>query len=190
MSTRKHLGIAILMLTAVVAVGGMFFVWPVYRKVTKVDRRAAELLTKGRNYDQRLEVINELTVGLVKARHRIEKELRQIPESPDLAGLMRVLSLPVDRVNVRDQTFTAGAAKEAVLDGDMTAMVMPLTVDMVARFDSIFDLIRATESMKRLLRITSVRITSDRQEDEDQPFAKASVVVEAVYDPPQAPEDE
>ncbi|MHC4414852.1 MAG: type 4a pilus biogenesis protein PilO [Planctomycetota bacterium] len=184
MSSRQHLGIGVLLLLVVVGAGGMLFIWPAYREAAAVNEHAAELRRKGEDYDSRAQVIHRLTADLQEASRRVETEFKHIPESPGVAGLMRVLSLPVDGQNIHDQTFTAGEAKEAAPGSDISAMAMPLTVDMVARFDSIFALIRAAESMHRLLRIASVNVGCNRQEDEAEPFARASVVIEAVYDPP------
>ena len=73
---------------------------------------------------------------------------------------------------------------EAVPGGEISARVQPLTVEMVARFDTIFTLMREAESMARLLRIASVSIVTDnRPEFEDLAVAKASIILEAVFDP-------
>jgi hypothetical protein len=60
---------------------------------------------------------------------------------------------------------------------------------MEARFDAVFALLRAAESMDRLLRVTSIKVVSDRLQDDDQPFTDATVVLEAVYDPPATGEE-
>jgi len=96
---------------------------------------------------------------------------------------MRRLSMPVDGVYVYDQTFTAGDPREAVPGGDLSIMVQPLTVDMDARFDSIFALMGQAESMDRLMRISSVSIAIDRTNKENT-IATASIVLESVFDPP------
>ena len=68
-------------------------------------------------------------------------------------------------------------------DEQLPTRVQPLTVDMEARFDSIFALLRAAESMDRLLRVSSVKIACERRVAGVQPLAKASIVLEAVYEP-------
>ena len=133
--------------------------------------------------------IDRLAADLDELTRRVETEHKVIPESADIAGLMRVLSMPVDGVTIRDQTFTTGQPKEAVVGGDLTAMATPLTIDMVARFDSIFALIQAAESLDRLLRVESLNMVCEHPEGEDELFASASVSLDVIYDPPGARED-
>ena len=172
---------------AVAPVGSLLLVCPVYRKAAIVDRRSSELLAKCRNYSDQADEIVRLRADLEAAREFVQRELKTVPESPDIAGLMRVLSLPVDGVNIRDQTFTAGQPKRASADPDITTLAMPLTVDMEARFEVDFSLIQGLESMDRLLRIASVSMRCEKS-DQDVPFAKASVVLEAIYSPPASEE--
>ena len=174
---------AILWLVLVVVLGGVLLVWPAYRSATDLDRQAAVLQNKGENYDLQARRIADLTVQLEEITQRVDTGLKVIPDSSDIAGLMRTLSMPVDGLFVHDQTFTAGDVREAVPGGEMSARVQPLTVDMLARFDTVFALMRKAESMPRLLRIASVSIaTENRPEYEDLAVAKASIVLEAVFD--------
>ena len=184
MTSRKHLGFAIMTMLTVVGLGGLALAWPSYRQAASVKAEADALIRKGETYDVHIEDIAELTELLEEATHRVAVELKEVPETPDIAGLMRVLSLPVDGDNVRDQTFTAGHPKEAAAGAELSAMVVPLTVEMEARFDSIFALIRVAESMPRLLRVASVNIVCERQDATDVRFGRATVVLEAVYDTP------
>lgn len=183
MSSSRHLGIAILMLVLIVGVGGLLLVWPVYRESAGIDLQVQVLNKKAEQDDVQAEEIAKLTTSIETLNHQIDTGLKIIPESSDIAGLMRALSLPVDDVHVRDQTFTAGPAREAVVGTNLTTRVQPLTVELESRFDAVFALMRAAESMDRLLRISSVKIACDRRLDEDQPFARASIVLEVVFNP-------
>lgn len=175
---------AILWLVLVVGVGGLLLVWPAYRAATALDRQSEVLRNKGENYDLQARRIASLTTQLDEMTHRVDTGLKVIPGSSDIAGLMRTLSMPVDGLHVHDQTFTAGDIGDAVPGGELSARVQPLTVEMVAKFDTIFTLIRKAESMSRLLRIASITIvTEHRPEYEDLTVAKASIVLEAVFDP-------
>ncbi|MCH8343787.1 MAG: type 4a pilus biogenesis protein PilO [Planctomycetes bacterium] len=189
MSSSKHLRIAILAVVIVVTVGGLWLVWPSYREAKALNHQAALLRNKGEGYSIQLEVIDRFTADLDEMTRRVETQHKVIPESPDIAGLMRVLSMPVDGVTIRDQTFTTGQPKEAVVGGDLTAMATPLTIDMVARFDSIFALIQAAESLDRLLRVESLNIVCEHPEGEDELFVTASVSLDVIYDPPGTRED-
>jgi len=175
---------AILCLFVIVVLGGLLLVWPAYRSATALDRQAEVLRRKGENYDLQARRIASLTTQLDEITRQVETGLKAIPGSANIAGLMRTLSLPVDGVFVHDQTFTAGDVREAVPGSEMPARVQPLTVEMVAKFDTIFTLMLKAESMSRLLRIASITIITDqRPEYEDLAVAKASIVLEAVFDP-------
>ncbi len=184
MSSNRHLGMAMLWLVLVVGTGGLLLVWPAYRAATDLDRQAEVLRNKGENYDLQARRIASLTTQLDEITHRVETGLKVIPGSADIAGLMQRLSMPVDGVHVHDQTFTVGDLREAVPGGGLSARVQPLTVEVLAKFDTIFTLIRRAESMSRLLRIASITIVTERRpEYEDLTVAKASIVLEAVFDP-------
>jgi len=183
MSSRRHLAFAILSLLTVVILGGVLLVWPAYREAARHNRRTLLLHHKGENYDAQARRIATLTKQVELMTHRMETELKAIPETPDIADLMRRLSMPVDGVHVYDQTFTAGDPREAVPGGDLPIRVQPLTVEMDARFDSIFALMRLAESMDHLLRISSISIAIDRT-DKENTIATASIVLESVFDPP------
>jgi hypothetical protein len=106
-----------------------------------------------------------------------------------MASVIRKLSLPVDKVTVHDQTFTAGTATSAIPGhSEVTTMAMPLTVEMQATFDSVFAMVRAAESMSRLVRVSSVRVLCKREKDEEPPVLTASVGLEAIFEPEVAEE--
>lgn len=183
MSSSKHFGVAVIALILVVGLGVTMFAWPAYRDAARIDRQADNLRIKGENYDVQAEVIAALMNRLDEATRRVEEDFKAIPGGPDLAGLMRVLSLPVDGSTLRDQMFKAGESREAAPGSDLATRVAPLTVDMEARFDAIYSLIVKAESMDRLLRVSSVNITCERIDESDQRFARATVVLEAIYEP-------
>jgi hypothetical protein len=176
---------AVLAMIAVVSLGGLVLAWPGYREAAVLNRQADEIRAKGERSELQAQQIADLSKRLEAASHYVKTRLKPVPETADIAGLMRVLSLPVDETNVRDQMFDAGDPKDAVPGSDLPARVTPLTVDLEARFDSVFAMLRAAESMDRLLRVASVKIVCDRPHDDDEAFTKATVVLEAVYEPPE-----
>jgi hypothetical protein len=183
MSSNKHLALAVGLMAAVTGLGGLVLVWPAYRDAAWIGGQVEDLHKRGENYDVQAQIIARLTAELDESTKRVHTGLKAIPESADIAGLMQVLSLPVDGFNVRDQTFTAGEPVEAAPGAGLPTMVQPLTVEMDARFGAVFSLLRAAESMDRLLRIASVKVVCDRRREEEQPYARATVVIEAVYEP-------
>ena len=193
MSSSKHLVVAVLLLVAVVGLGAVAVVWPYYRDTAEINRQAKELRLKApdpKAHEQEMAQLRAESQEL--AGHKTG--LKKIPasKSADVAGLIGLLSLPADGVNVFDQTFLRGEPKEAVPGTDSPYRAQPLTIDMQARFDAIFRLMQMAESQDRLLRVTSVSIVAERRGDENQPqgqpLAKATVVVEAIYEPPRAEE--
>jgi hypothetical protein len=102
-----------------------------------------------------------------------------------VASLMRELSLPVDGSTVRDQTVEAGSPNEALPGRAGAAKAVPVTVEMEARFDAIFAMLRAAELSERLVRVTSVHLACDREVDHtsDEPLITASVGMDAIYLP-------
>ncbi len=118
---------------------------------------------------------------LAEATRRRDTECKEIPGSPDIAGLISQLSVEVDGRRVRDQRFTAG--QPAAVGGRQTALqTTPLTVDMEATFDSVFDLVGRVESMARLVRVKSIRVVCQREaETDDQPLVKATMDLAVVH---------
>ncbi|MHC4128287.1 MAG: type 4a pilus biogenesis protein PilO [Planctomycetota bacterium] len=185
MSSSRHFIMAVLALIAVVGLGGLLLAWPAYREAAALDRQTEELRAKGERYDLQAQQIAQLSAALEEATRRVDTGLKPIPETPDVAGLMRVLSLAVDGSNVRDQMFDAGDSKDAAFGSELTTQVTPLTIDMEARFDAVFALLRTAESMDRLLRVSTVQVVCNRVDEDEEPFTKATVVLEAVYNPPE-----
>ena len=99
------------------------------------------------------------------------------------------MTLPVDNVTIRDQTFTAGQPKEAVPGAYFPVKTLPLTVDMVSRFDAVFALIRAAEAQDHLVRVSSVNIASSGDDEQEQPLVTASIRLDAVFELAQAPQE-
>jgi hypothetical protein len=162
-------------------------VLPAYREARAVDRQIAELRTKVAGLQDQTQAVERLADEVVKVKRRLDRDLKIIPDSPDIAGLIRKLSQDVDHVAVLDQTFTAGSAGDAATGGGTTTQAMPLTVDMEASFESVFALLRNAESMSRLVRVASVHVLCKRDEKKPQnaamPIVQASVGLEAVYEP-------
>ena len=185
MNENRHLIFAIVGGLAILLLGGALLVWPNYREARQIRQETAELRRKISDSAGHTGTVERLADELESARARVDRELKLIPDAPDVAGLMRKLSLPVDGRTVLDQTFTAGNACDAVLGESFSERSMPLTVDMQARFDSVFALICAAERMNRLVRISSVRLAADRSgAARGMPMLTASVGLEVIYDAP------
>jgi Tfp pilus assembly protein PilO len=187
MSSSRHLVVAVLVLIVVVGLGGLLLAWPAYREAAALNGRTRELGAKGDRHDLQVAQIAKLMAELDAAMRLADTKLKPIPDSPDIAGLMRGLSLAVDGTNVRDQMFDAGDPKDAASGSGLAALATPLTIDMEAGFDAVFALLRTAEAMDRLLRVSTVQIVCNREDgdEEDEPLTRATVVLEAVYVPPE-----
>jgi len=180
--------LAALGLFALVVVGWLSIVRPAYREAGAVHERVAELRRKSEGAVGQAREIDRLRAELAAASKRIESEFKVIPASPNIAGLMRALSRPVDGITIQDQTFTAGQPKDTVAGGGFPFQALPLTVDMVAHFDALFALLRAAESQEHLVRVSAVNMAVSRDEAEAVPLVTASLRLEAVFEPVRAQE--
>jgi hypothetical protein len=180
------------MIGALVVVGIMtmavvLFIWPNYREAKVVRTHVADLEARANTLESRALAVDHLAAEVDLARTRMANDLKVIPESADVAGLIRKLSDTIDGVNVVDQTFTAGTAGVAIVGVESPARATPVAADMRATFESIFALLRKAESMDRLVRIASVRLLCKRDEpnqgSSDVPVLTASVSLEVVYEP-------
>lgn len=169
------------LLVAVLAGGGLFIV-PSYRCAAQTRATTENLRHKMAGLSGQTEVVEQLADEVTAMRQRMARDLKYIPASPDTAELIKSLSLPVDGVTVIDQTLTFGSAGDAIVGKETATMAKPLTIDMVGRFDSVFATIQAAESMPCLLRVTSVRMEAERENDGvGDPVLTASVGVEAIF---------
>jgi hypothetical protein len=190
MSNRKHLFLAIASALAVLLLGGAALVWPAHRQRVTICHSIADLERKISGLSDQTDAVERLADELEVVRQRMGDDLKLIPETPDSAGLNRILSLPIDARTVRDQTFTAGSPTAAAVGEDFPELAVPLTVDMEATFDSVFALIRIAEQMDRLVRVASVRMAVDRTEDvEETPLLTATIGLEVIYEPPGEEDD-
>jgi hypothetical protein len=146
----------------------------------------------------RSQAVQRLADDVNTERQHVERDLKIIPATADVADLIRKLSYQIDGVTVTDQTFTAGSPTDAIVGGASAAptgpasaaaaapapQAMPVTAEMSATFDSVLGLIDQAENMNRLIRVASVRITCKRDDQKtDVPLLKASVGLEVIYGP-------
>jgi Tfp pilus assembly protein PilO len=175
--------IVLMTLSAAVLLGGGYFVLDAYREASAVHQEINGLETKIAGLSGTAEQVERLSDEVDAMQKRLDRDYKYIPDTPDVASMMRKLSMPVDGTSVIDQTFTAGSETPAVAGVEDGASAMPLTIDMIGRFDSIFALMQAAESMKRLVRLASVRLEVDRENENLEPgFVTASIGLEVVYE--------
>jgi len=169
----------------VLLVGGAVLVWPAQRELRSLRKETQDLQQKAQMADTIEVQVQTLRTELEQQQKRVANDLKVIPQAPRTADIMRRLSQLVDGDVVRDWSFTQGMSASAVSDPDVSAQIIPLTAELRGRFDSVFALMRVAESMDELVRISEVRIKTDRQRNAmaDTPLLSANIVLEAVYDP-------
>lgn len=185
MSTSRHLLIAVAGLVVIVLLGGAVLVWPNNREAGVVTEQIARLQKKITALSIRNKQVAQLDREVKEAARRRDAQCKRIPTSPQIADLIGRLSQEVDGVTVRDQRFTAGEPYDATIGLGSTVRAAPLTIDMVARFDSVFALIRAVETMDRLVRVALVRFHRPREanDTEDGPLVAATIRLEVIFEP-------
>ncbi len=190
MSTSRHLLIAVAGLVVIVLLGGAVLVWPNNREAGVLTEQIVRLQKKITALSIRNKQVAQLDREVKEAARRRDAQCKRIPTSPQIADLIGRLSQEVDGVTVRDQRFTAGEPYDATIGVESAVRAAPLTVDMVARFDSVFALIRAVETMDRLVRVALVRLHRPREalDTEDGPLVAATIRLEVVFEPLQVKE--
>ncbi len=190
MSTSRHLLIAVAGLVVIVLLGGAVLVWPSNREAGVLTEQIVRLQKKITVLSIRNQQVAQLDREVNEAARRRDAQCKRIPTSPQIADLIGRLSQEVDGVTVRDQRFTAGEPYDATVGLGSAVRAAPLTIDMVARFDSVFALIRAVETMDRLVRVALVRLHRPREagDTEDGPLVAATIRLEVVFEPLQVKE--
>lgn len=182
MTNRTHIITLVGGGAAGLALGLGLLAGPAWRERAAAHAERADLDVRMAGLTDQTAAVTRLAEELAERRDTLRTSLKEIPDSPDVAAIMRQLSLPADGATVLDQTFTAGTAGDAVVGTPGPEQVVPLTVDVRARFDSVFALMLAAESMDRLVRVASVRMAVDPEyADEEAPIVTASIGLEVVY---------
>ena len=115
---------------------------------------------------------------------RIEMLRRECPMGvdqgpPDLAGIIRTLSLPIDGSNVIDQTFTAERSGPTGFDVDLPWEVTPIRIELTASWSAIANVLELIEGMAAPNRMTEFKL--DRDLEPDVEIARVSIEIEVLH---------
>ena len=158
-----------------------FFILPNYQNAQLSFTESSVLEDRIEQLERRQAEVNRLRAAIDSIETQIETDCKQVPESPDMSSIVQALSLDVDGKSVIDQSFTAGVAPKEI-QGDHFAM-QPLAVSMKADFDSIYSIVESVESMNRLVRVASIRMTRrEKEANVEQPFLEAAIGLQALYE--------
>jgi Tfp pilus assembly protein PilO len=161
---------------------GCFFIFPNYRGAQQATNDAVELELRIEQLERRQLEVEKMHEELIAMETQIQMKCKRVPSDPDMAQIVKALSLEVDGEHVFDQSFTAGSVSTKLNQEDSFSM-QPLAVTMHSDFDSIFSVIKRVESMNRLVRVSSVRVTRKEAEaDATAPVLEAAIGLHAMYD--------
>lgn len=115
---------------------------------------------------------------------RIEMLRRECPVGadhgpPDLAGIIRTLSLPIDGSTVIDQTFTAERSGPTGFDGERSWEVTPIRIELTASWSAIANVLELIEDMETPNRMTEFKL--DRDIEPDVEIARVSIEIEVLH---------
>lgn len=99
--------------------------------------------------------------------------------TPDVAGVIRRLSLPIDGDRVLDQTFTAGRAGAAANGAPDGWRATPVRVEVVGDWSAIRDLLDLVDDLPGPVRTTALRL--NRTEVEGLPAARLELELDVLH---------
>ena len=158
-----------------------FFIVPNYQSAEHASKESSNLETRIQKLELRQVEVEQMRIDYRDLKQQVQGECKLVPTSPDMSKIVQALSLEVDGQNVLDQSFTAGnTSMQTPTDG---FSVQPLAVTLHADFESIFSVIQNVESMNRLVRVSSIRMTRKESEsDVSEPALEAAIGLHAMYD--------
>ena len=160
------------------------FAIPNYKIANNNVQEAKRLEDRINKLERRQVEVSQLREECERLANEVRSTYKNVPLSPDTAQIVQALSLDVDGMHVLDQSFVAGAlTKKTAIQEDVFS-VQPLAITMEADFNSIFRVIRLAETMGRLIRVSSVRITRpEREADSGSVTLEAAIGLHASFNP-------
>ena len=173
-----------LIVAAIIALVGIaaarFIVHPLHARADELNQEHESLLQRIAGWPGEEAVLAPLREEIARRERIIRSEQQPVPAQPDLAGLIRRLSLDIDGERVVDQTFVAGRRGPAATGAPSDWRSVPLTVELVADFTSLFGLLKRIEETPEPIRVT--RLTIERlKEPATRPLARCVLVLDAIH---------
>ena len=114
-----------------------------------------------------------------RARMMEREKVGSLPMGPpDLADVIRRLSLPIDGVRVEDQTFTARRSASAGIGAPEWWKSRPVHVELVADWASIRGFLMLVDDLPNPVRTTSFRL---ERIDSDRGMARLHLELDALH---------
>ena len=172
-------------LAALGAVSG-FVAYPAVRKAEERALECGRLLGRAAQFDAATRERDALKQRVEDAQLASRAVLRTIPVATDQASLMRMLAVATSE-DVVTQVINAGEPVPASPSAKSPFRAVPVTVEMVATFPEVMNLLTRAEGSDRLVRAIKLTIEKQpkkenrREADWDSPFVKATIELDAVY---------
>jgi hypothetical protein len=182
-------GPSLALLGASVAALGVVGAFSAYPTLCRVEERALEsgrLLGRAAQLDAATRERDELKQLVQSAQQSAQSVLRSIPASTDQASLMRMLAVETGP-KVLTQMINAGDPVPASPAARVPYRAVPVSVEMVATFPAVLELLTRAEGSDRMVRAIKLSIEKQpkrdnrRESDWDSPFVKATLEFDAVY---------
>ncbi len=158
-----------------------FFIVPNYQSAEHASTESSLLEARIQQLELRQVEVEKMRVDFQEIKRQVKEECKLVPSSPDMSKIVQNLSLEVDGLKVLDQSFTAGST--SLKAPEFGFSVQPLAVTLLADFTSIYSVIQNAESMNRLVKVSSIRLTrKESEQDIAEPLLEASIGLHAMYD--------
>jgi len=159
------------------------FAMPNYKTATFNAGEASRLEDRINKLERRQVEVQQMREEYETLVSQVHGEYKNVPGSPGTAQIVQALSLEVDGVHVVDQSFVAGSKSNKINKNEDAFFVQPLAITMEADFNSIFSVIEQAETLNRLIRVSSIRISrSERDADTTSVMLEAAVGLHVPYD--------
>ena len=165
-----------------------FFIVPNYNIASQASSESDVLEARIEQLHRRKAEVEQMYLDFKAMEEQVQRECKHVPSAPDMAQIVKALSLEVDGRHVLDQGFTTGSISTLSQQED-TFEVQPLAVTLHADFESIFSILQNAESMNRLVQVSSVRMSRrEADADETAPVLEAAIGLHALYDTEEEPQ--
>ncbi|MFN5495362.1 MAG: hypothetical protein ACK5C3_02145 [bacterium] len=182
-------GSSFALLGASLAAFGLVIGFVAYPALRKAEARAIEcgrLLGRAAQIDSATKERDALKDRVQQVQRASQTVLRSIPPTTDQATLMRMLAVETSP-HVLTQVINAGESVPASPGPRMPYRAVPVSVEMIATFPEVLELLTRAEGSDRLVRAIKLTIEKQpkkenrREADWDSPFVRATLELDAVY---------
>ncbi|MFG0253246.1 MAG: type 4a pilus biogenesis protein PilO [Phycisphaerales bacterium JB038] len=161
---------------ALLALSGLAVTYPALATMRVLEKEGNELREEIGRIEERTHSTQDLAAELVATQARFEAEFKTVPETPDVAGLIRKLgTFGEGDEEAHRQTLTTGQVQEE--DG---AKALPLILEARGSFLDAFKVIKRVEDLDRLARVRRITITRDPTQFE---IIRATIQLDAFFAP-------